>query len=185
MNEYAYPMQGMGQPMNPGVQNPGMVPGYPGPMGQGMGQMPRQNPGNPQMYPGMGQPVNPAMQLAMSQAAQNDQTRLLPMQQGSYTPSTQKTTRIVPVASYDEAKAVPTDFLGNLIIMTDFAHGMVYTKVLDTNTGNPIFKIYAEMPEPEPTPPAPVYDAQNEIAQLRAELNALKKELGILDHRED
>ena len=52
-----------------------------------------------------------------------------------------------PVASYDEAKAIPTDYMGNVILMPDFAHGMIYAKALDANTGNPIFQRFRFSPE--------------------------------------
>ena len=51
------------------------------------------------------------------------------------------------VASYDEAKAVPTDFSGALIIMLDWAHGCIYTKALGDD-GNPLFRTYRYDPRP-------------------------------------
>lgn len=97
-------------------------------------------------------------------------------QQGNYTPSQQNTVRVVPVASIDEAKAIPTDFMGTMLVMTDFSHGAIYTKVLDTNTGNPIFRVFKFMPEEAL---APAYDPRKDIEMLRAELNRIKTELGI------
>lgn len=80
-----------------------------------------------------------------------------------------------PVASYDEAKAVPTDYMGNVILMPDFAHGMIYAKSLDAATGNPIFHRYRFAPE---QPEAPMgYDPRPELGQLRQELTALRQEL--------
>ena len=35
-----------------------------------------------------------------------------------------------PVASIEEARAIPTDFSGALMILPDLSHGMVYTKQL-------------------------------------------------------
>lgn len=40
-----------------------------------------------------------------------------------------------PVASLEEAKAVPTDFSGAVTVMTDFSHGMIYTKALNYQDG--------------------------------------------------
>lgn len=51
------------------------------------------------------------------------------------------------VASYDEAKAIPTDFNGAITIMTDFSHGFIYTKTLDPSTGSSMFRIYKYIPE--------------------------------------
>lgn len=47
-----------------------------------------------------------------------------------------------PVASQEEAKAVPTDFSGNMLVMTDLSHGAIYTKVLDPVTGSAQFAVY-------------------------------------------
>ena len=105
--------------------------------------------------------------------------------QGNYPPSTQTGMRVRPVASYDEAKAVPTDFMGNMLILTDLSHGMIYTKVLDSYTGSSIFKAYQLIPEQAPQAPVgaepkePSYDAKLEIEKLREELIRLKRELGI------
>lgn len=68
-----------------------------------------------------------------------------------------------PVASLEEAKAVPTDFSGNMLVMTDLSHGAIYTKVLDPASGSSVFdtykKIVAEQAQGEATPvPAPSVD---------------------------
>lgn len=106
--------------------------------------------------------------------------------QGVYTSAPQMGVQVRPVASYDEAKAVPTDFMGNMTIMPDYAHGYIYTKILNPHTGGPIFNVYRQVTIPEhiqPIPPevpeTPVYDAKSEIEQLRAELDSIKHELGI------
>ena len=49
-----------------------------------------------------------------------------------------------PVASFDEAKAVPTDFSGALTIMPDWAHGYIYAKALGDN-GAPVFRTYRDV----------------------------------------
>ena len=109
--------------------------------------------------------------------------------------------KICPVASYDEAKAIPTDFMGNVMLMPDLTHGYIYTKIFNPNTGGSVFTAfkavqYPEMPAPVPPPapmptPAPVpnpppmvdtapaYDAKAAINQLKSELDHIKKELGI------
>lgn len=110
------------------------------------------------------------------------------MGQGNYTPGPQMGVRVRPVASYDEAKAVPTDFMGNTLILTDLSHGFIYTKMLDTATGSSIFHVYQRIPDqavqvtPTSTPmpdPVPAYDAKSEIDAIRAELNSIKHELGL------
>lgn len=106
--------------------------------------------------------------------------------QGMYTTTQQMGFRVRPVGSYDEAKAVPTDFLGNMLVLTDLAHGKIYTKILDPSTGSPIFKSYSldidsgtETPNPETNTLVPPYDVKTEIESIRAELNSIKEELGI------
>ena len=85
-----------------------------------------------------------------------------------------------PVASYDEAKAVPTDFSGALTIMPDWAHGYIYAKALGDD-GSPIFRAYRyEPPQAAPVPesvPAVAYAPLEELERLREEVNALRQEL--------
>ena len=91
-----------------------------------------------------------------------------------------------PVASFDEAKAVPTDFSGALTIMPDWAHGYIYAKALGDN-GNPVFRAYRDVdysPGQTPPPqtvaaPAPAveYAPLEELERLRQDVNALREEL--------
>lgn len=144
------------------------------------------------MYPmnmGMGQQPGPGNQQIPAYGPQN----VPGMQQGlvpGFNPTRQQVGLIVrPVASYDEAIAVPTDFMGNILVLTDFSHGKIYTKVLDQATGSPVFRSYTKDPDPElmaqqtqtqPTEPAAQpYDAKSEIDTLKAELLHIKQELGI------
>ena len=144
-----------GQPNSPMMGNmPGQMPGMQGMSGM-QNTMGMQSP----PYSAQGVPYTPPWQ-----------------QQGNYTPSQQNTVRVVPVASIVEAKAIPTDFMGTMLVMTDFPHGAIYTKVLDTNTGNPIFRIFKYIPDEDP---APAYDARRDIEILKAELNRIKTELGM------
>lgn len=90
-----------------------------------------------------------------------------------------------PVASFDEAKAVPTDFSGALTIMPDWSHGFIYAKALGDN-GAPVFRAYRDVDSapaqitPQPaaeTAPAIVYAPMEELEQLREEVEALRHEL--------
>ena len=90
-----------------------------------------------------------------------------------------------PVASYDEAKAVPTDFSGALTIMPDWAHSFIYAKAMG-DKGTPVFRAYRDInappvqaaPQPVAEPaPAVVYAPLEELQQLRQEVNALREEL--------
>ena len=88
------------------------------------------------------------------------------------------------VASYDEAKAVPTDFSGVLTIMPDWAHGCIYAKALGDD-GSPVFRVFRDVTLPPPpaaepaASPAPTvaYAPLEELERLREEVDALRKEL--------
>ena len=132
--------------------------------------------------PYTGQPLNPPRPV-------NNRTWL-----GSgYQPSGQAQARqeqpgviFRPVASFDEAKAVPTDFSGALTIMPDWAHGYIYAKALGDN-GTPVFRTYRDVdcsPVQTPPPqtvaaPAPAveYAPLEELERLRQDVNALREEL--------
>lgn len=90
-----------------------------------------------------------------------------------------------PVASFDEAKAVPTDFSGALTIMPDWTHGYIYAKALGDN-GAPVFRAYRDVDAPpaqtvpQPTAeraPAVAYAPMEELERLRREVAALWEEL--------
>ena len=155
---------------------------YPGQMGMAQ---PMQNQVQPQMYSGYGQ----SMQQGPNFGPQTPVTAPQTVPQGNYTPIQQIGMKVRPVASYDEAKAVPTDFMGNILVLTDLSHGCIYTKVLDPNTGSSVFQVYQRVPEQVPQPMVqpqapvessmPAYDAKAEIENLRGEVNRLKHELGL------
>lgn len=79
-----------------------------------------------------------------------------------------------PVASFDEAKAVPTDFSGALTIMPDWAHGYIYAKALGDN-GTPVFRAYRDVDSSSAQ--AGGYASQEALEQLRQEVNALREDL--------
>lgn len=86
-----------------------------------------------------------------------------------------------PVASFDEAKAVPTDFSGALTIMPDWAHGYIYAKAIGDD-GNPIFRSYRyEPPQQAPATPVPIpegtYAPLETVECLKCEVEKLKQEL--------
>lgn len=93
-----------------------------------------------------------------------------------------------PVASFDEAKAVPTDFSGALTIMPDWGHGYIYAKALGDN-GTPVFRAYravdaAQAAEPVQAAPVPIpegtYAPLETVECLRCEVEKLRKELDAL-----
>lgn len=75
-----------------------------------------------------------------------------------------------PVTSREEAVAASTDYFSPGVLMPDLAHGMVYLKRFNQQTGASDFfefKIYT------PEPPAPVeYATKADLDALRAELTA-------------
>lgn len=90
-----------------------------------------------------------------------------------------------PVTSIEEAKSIPTDFNGNLIIFPDLSHGMIHTKQLNYQDGSAIFKTYVvENPEPAPIQEAqvPVLDFApvSEVEGLKQEVSRLKEQLEAL-----
>lgn len=81
-----------------------------------------------------------------------------------------------PVASEDEARAMPTDFSGAPILMPDRAHGYIYTKQLNLQTGCADFARYRR--EPEQDAPKPDYVPRGEFDELKARFNTLCDKLG-------
>lgn len=86
--------------------------------------------------------------------------------------------QVIPVASYDEAKAIPTDFAGNTLILLDLSHGMIYTKALDTSNGASVFRAYTAQ-EIAPNPAPSEFDAKGEIEKLKKDMDRIQKELGL------
>lgn len=76
-----------------------------------------------------------------------------------------------PVTSEEEARGIPVDFDGSVMVFPDAAHGMIYTKQLNMQDGSAIFRRYvlAEMPPmAQSAPPAPKeYAEKHEVAELR------------------
>lgn len=84
-----------------------------------------------------------------------------------------------PVASFDEAKAIPTDFSGALTIMPDWAHGYIYAKALGDN-GTPVFRTYRDIDcsSVQTPPPQTVADsAFSENYATKDDLDEIWKEL--------
>lgn len=83
-----------------------------------------------------------------------------------------------PVASYEEATATPTDLSGNILVLTDLSHGMIYTKILDPKTGTSVFSAYRQIPIQPQTPVEPgQYAPASEIHRLEQEILSLREEL--------
>lgn len=85
-----------------------------------------------------------------------------------------------PVASVEEARAVQTDFTGALTIMPDTAHGAIYTKQLNLQTGCADFALYRRVQEPEINKPleTEMFVPRSEFDELKARFNTLCDKLG-------
>ncbi len=86
-----------------------------------------------------------------------------------------------PVASEEEARAVPTDFSGATQILVDAAHGMIYAKGLNYNDGSAVFLSYKLVQPaagaPHPTAQPVEYAPMSAVDRLREELDDLKASL--------
>ena len=96
-----------------------------------------------------------------------------------------------PVASREEALAVPVDFMGSPMFFPDLAHNVVYMKRFNTTTGAAdIFEFHGQ--QGQTTAPAPPFAPLDEfnttketigqlketILQLQNEIDQLKKPTG-------
>lgn len=92
-----------------------------------------------------------------------------------------------PVASMEEAKAVPTDFSGAITIMTDLAHGMMYTKALNYQDGTSNFNCYrldnsVLQPVPQVIQPMGDFVTRQEMESFRNEISQMMQ--GVMRHDE-
>lgn len=100
-----------------------------------------------------------------------------PMQQAA--PAVQQppqpSIKVRPVASEEEARGVPVEFDGSLILLPDMAHGAIYSKQLNMQDGSAIFRRYmAEMPASAPLTAQEPYATIEQLQELRDELEALR-----------
>lgn len=92
--------------------------------------------------------------------------------------------RIIPVANPEEAAAIPTDFSGVPCIIPDFAHGAIYTKTFNPNTGASVFltfRLEENLQANASHPASAPYDAKAEIDKLTAELDEIKRKLAAIE----
>ena len=83
-----------------------------------------------------------------------------------------------PVASIEEARAVPTDLMsGALTIMPDVLHGFIYTKQFNVQTGSADFYAYQRV-QMQDTPKVPEVDLSGYVP--RGEFDELKKRFNTL-----
>ncbi len=133
-------------------------------------------------YPGYSSPQTfvPAQQLypqMMPQQPTQAAAQTQPQPQGPQHPN------IIcrPVASEEEARAVPTDFSGAMLVLMDTGHGKVYTKSLNCMDGSAIFNIYQQVMPQQPTGAPEThrveYAPKSDVEALRSEIEALRNEL--------
>lgn len=141
--------------------------------------------GYPAYQPPMYQVPNPApyQQQISAIPPQYQQTQQPPVQPQMQQQMNQGQPNVIcrPVASEEEARGVPTDFTGATIVMTDTAHGKIYTKCLDYRDGSALFNTYQLVQPQQASPvqdtPVVEYAPRSELDALRAELESLRAEL--------
>lgn len=111
-----------------------------------------------------------------------------PVQQQT-TPATQSNFYCRPVASREEALAVPVDFMGNPMFFPDLAHSVIYVKQFNTTNGTAdLFEFHGQQKQTSAPSFAPLdeFNATKEtigqlketILQLQSEIDQLKKPTG-------
>ena len=80
-----------------------------------------------------------------------------------------------PVTSREEAAGMPMDFTAGAMYMPDLAHGVIYAKIFNANTGEaPLLEFRVAKPE---EPPKVAYATALEVETLRNELARIKEEI--------
>lgn len=84
------------------------------------------------------------------------------------------------VTSIEEARGVPVDFSGGLMVFPDTAHGRIYTKVFNPATGAAELVAYerATQDEPQFAPMQEVMAIKQQLASVMAELENMKYRKG-------
>lgn len=132
-------------------------------------------------------------QPIMNQPVQNVQQVPQTNQAASVQQSAQSNFFCRPVASKEEALAVPVDFMGQPMFFPDLAHSVIYMKRFNTNTGAAdLFEFHGQQAQEEPSSTAPSFAPLDEfnatketigqlketILQLQNEIDQLKKPTG-------
>lgn len=84
-----------------------------------------------------------------------------------------------PVASREEALGVPVDFMGSPMFFPDLAHGVIYLKKFNPNTGSADmleFRVSAPQ-EQRPSEQRATFAPLNDLLQLKDDLDNLKTEV--------
>lgn len=84
-----------------------------------------------------------------------------------------------PVASREEALGVPVDFMGSPMFFPDLAHGVIYLKKFNPNTGSAdMLEFRASAPqEQRPSEQQAAFAPLNDLLQLKDDLDNVKAEI--------
>lgn len=82
-----------------------------------------------------------------------------------------------PVTSREEALATPCDFMAAGVIMPDMAHGMIYLKRFNSQTGASDFADFAYTPPTAPAKDTADYTPRADFDKLCAAFAALQSEV--------
>lgn len=121
-----------------------------------------------QMMSGAQQLMSGAQQMMPQMPPQMPQTGQMP--QGGLSPMSR------PVSGKEEAMAAAADFSGAMMLFPDIAHGRVYLKRWNMQTGAADFLEFAPVVEQRQVPAeyVSVQAFQTELDKLRAEIASLK-----------
>lgn len=79
-----------------------------------------------------------------------------------------------PVTSREEAAGLPMDFTAGAMYMPDLAHGVIYAKIFNANTGEaPLLEFRLAKPDEKKDV---AYATAQEVETLRNELSRMKEE---------
>ncbi len=101
-----------------------------------------------------------------------------PMMMGYQQPAQQQQTGLFcrPVTCLEEVRATPVDFSGNPMVFLDAAHGMAYTKIFNSATGDSEIIQYRRVnaQQMQPVTMEAFSQLQQTVIDLRRELDAIK-----------
>lgn len=130
-------------------------------------------------YPAYGN-YNPIQPFAPRNDAQGYQQPIQPVQAPTQPQQGNPPTFFCrPVASREEALGVPVDFMGSPMFFPDLAHGVIYLKKFNPNTGSADmleFRVSAPQ-EQRPSEQQATFAPLNDLLQLKDDLDNLKTEV--------
>lgn len=106
------------------------------------------------------------------------QYQMQPQQYRPQQPLVQNSYTCKPVTSREEAISMPTNFMGLGDIMPDLAHGVIYVKRFNPNTGSSEFGEFVYTPPKTAEPPqeyATVQMLNDALGEIKADIAALNK----------